>query len=105
MKIRISGNTLRFRLSKTEVGFFGNKGKIEEKICFGNKPEQNIIYGLEKSAVTELAATFADNKITVFIPSKIAENWVESNEVGFESWQKIDEETGLKILVEKDLPS
>lgn len=102
MKLRISGNFLRFRLSKTEVAAFGADGRIEAKICFGGKAAQNLGYELVKSAVKNVSAVFKDGKITVLVPDAIAETWTTGETVGFEAFQTIDAETELRILVEKD---
>ena len=101
MKLRISGNFLRFRLSKTEVADFGRHGQVEGQVCFGQMA-QNLGYELVKSAVENVSAVFKDGKITVFVPQAIAENWTTSETVGFEGFQKIDDRNELKILVEKD---
>jgi hypothetical protein len=77
-------------------------GRIEEKVCFTSQPEQNFVYELVKSAVGNVSAIFKDRKITVFVPLRIAENWATSEEVGFEARHRIDDQTELKILVEKD---
>ena len=36
MKLRIKGNTIRFRLTKSEVEYFGNTLFIEEQTSFPN---------------------------------------------------------------------
>ena len=41
MKIRIKGNTIRYRLTKTEVADFGQQGFVEEKTEFPNCPALN----------------------------------------------------------------
>ena len=102
MKLRISGNFLRFRLSKTEVAHFGVNGRIEERTRFGGQESPAFVCELVKSAAENVSAVFKNGKLTIFIPRAIAEKWVNSDDVGFVGFQEIDGETRLKILVEKD---
>ena len=52
--------------------------------------------------VREISASFKDKEIIVEIPLAAARDWTESNLVGLENEQKIDEKQTLKILIEKD---
>lgn len=100
MKLRIKGNSIRIRLTKSEVDYFGTTGYLEEKIEFGNS---ELIYTLQsKSDISEITANFEGNTITVNIPELISKDWVETDKVGLEN--KIDIGMGkqLLILVEKD---
>jgi hypothetical protein len=100
MKIRIKGNSLRFRLTKPEVGFFGNEGYLEEKISFGKAV---LTYALKsKSGIKELSAEFSDNKITMFIPEHLAKEWTSTEKVGYDGEMEIGEGKKLFLLLEKD---
>lgn len=100
MKIRIKGNSIRLRLSKSEIDKFGKLGCIEEKTVFG---VGTLTYTLlADKSVAELTANFKDAKITVHVPEKIKHDWVTTDQIGFENNQKIDEESSLFILIEKD---
>lgn len=94
MKIRIKGNSLRYRLTKTDVAIFSKEGYLEEKTTFGS---QSLIYALQRSVVDELTATFQYNKITLFMPDKMAEEWESTDRVGFEN-----SISPLYVLIEKD---
>jgi len=94
MKIRIKGNTLRYRLTKSDVDKFLKEGYVEEIINFGN---QALIYALKKASVNHLTADFQSNKITLFMPVSMAEEWTTTDQVGFEN-----NEGPLYLLIEKD---
>jgi hypothetical protein len=94
MKIRIKGNSLRYRLTRTEVEQFSTKGHIEETIDFGNS---QLIYALKLSKGGELSANFKDNTITMHMPENIAKEWTGTDRVGFES-----NDGKIYLLVEKD---
>jgi len=94
MKIRIKGNSLRYRLSKTDVETFFKMGYLEEQTTFGNSI---LIYALQVGDSDRLSANFENNKIVVSVPEAIAKNWASTDEVGF------DESDGaLYLLIEKD---
>ncbi|OCX53902.1 hypothetical protein BEL04_06360 [Mucilaginibacter sp. PPCGB 2223] len=95
MKIRIKGNSLRYRLTKTDVSNFTLNGYIEERTCFG---DQTLIYSLQRAdTVQGLSAKFEGCKITLFIPWTMADEWHATDKVGFEG---ID--NNLFLLIEKD---
>ncbi|KAA8482871.1 hypothetical protein BDE36_1475 [Arcticibacter tournemirensis] len=94
MKLRIKGNSLRYRLTRSEVKRFCDSGYFEEIIRFGNT---ELIYALKKTFAHKLSASFNDNKITVFMPTVMADEWANTARVGFES-----NEGEVYLLVEKD---
>ena len=100
MKIRIKGNSIRLRLTKTEVDNFAANGFVEEKTEFG---DTYFSYRMESSAQhQELAAAYLGNLITIFIPTAIAQNWTSTELVGFENKMDIGNNKQLFLLVEKD---
>ncbi len=100
MKIRIKGNSIRLRLTKTEVDNFAANGFVEEKTEFG---DTYFSYRMENSPHhQELAAVYQGNLITVFIPTAIAQNWTSTELVGFENKMDIGNDKQLFLLVEKD---
>jgi len=101
MKIRIKGNSIRYRLSKTEIDNFGKLGFLEERTEFLNGP--SFYYRLEKkNEIEDLEAAFSGNKICIFIPEKIAKEWTTTDIVGFDTKMNIGEGKELFLLVEKD---
>lgn len=99
MKIRIQGNSVRFRLSKTEVGRLENEGHLEETTDFG--PAQ-LHYAVQKSTVTELLARFEHHKITLEVPERLLTGWSANNTVGFEGNMPLADGSSLFMLIEKD---
>ncbi len=100
MKIRIKGNSIRFRLSKPEVASLVNTGYLEEQTLFAvNK----FVYALRASGdESELSATFEEGKMTVLIPKMMIVDWPENTTVGFSSHQQLTATNSLHLLVEKD---
>jgi hypothetical protein len=94
MKIRIKGNTLRYRLTKTDIKAFAEKGYIEEITEFGN---QRFVYALQRIFGGQLSASLDYNKITMLMPDTMAEEWIITDRVGFENT-----DSRLYLLIEKD---
>lgn len=94
MKIRIKGNSLRYRLTKTDVEAFSANGYVEDSIDFGS---QTLIYALQKNDSNNLSAIFENNKITLFMPEAMVDEWTLTDKVGFEY-----RDAELFILIEKD---
>ena len=101
MKIRIKGNSIRYRLSKTEIDKFANTGLLEERTEFLNG--QIFYYSLQKKeSITNLEATFSGNKIILFVPGKITAEWTTTDVVGFNNKMDIGEGKSLFLLIEND---
>jgi len=99
MKIRINGNSVRFRLSKTEVGKLENEGYLEETTDFGTA---KLVYAVQKSTGNELMAGFGQNKITLDVPEKLLMGWAANGTVGFEGNMPLSDGSSLFMLIEKD---
>ncbi len=102
MKIRIRGNTLRFRLGITEVASLAQKGFIEETVSFGPGSQSNFYYALKKAPGDIFSGSFSAGRITVSVPASIIDVWAAGNQISIEGKQNIDEHTDLKFLIEKD---
>ncbi len=101
MKIRIHGNSIRYRLSKTDITNFGIAGFVEEKTEFANSV--SFHYRLEKKKdIENLSATFSGNRISIFVPENLATGWTTNDRVGFENRMDIGEGKSLLLLIEKD---
>lgn len=94
MKIRIKGNSLRYRLTKSDVATLAMNGFIEETSNFGT---QVFRYALRRGMVSSLSATFEDNTITIHMPDQMIEEWVYTGRIGFEN-----SSSAMYLLVEKD---
>lgn len=100
MKIRIQGNSIRIRLSKSEVDKLSSIGYIEEKTAFGKNAFGYCLQ--KKTGITELAASYDDDKIIMFVPEHLLTEWPENNVIGFDAKMPIGENETLYLLLEKD---
>lgn len=102
MKIRIKGNSIRLRLTKTDIKNLKENRKVEEKTIIGN--EQIFSYSLEIFEQAEhIFSRFENNTISVFLPKKEAEILTNTDEITVSGHQKNGEIGDLFLLIEKDL--
>ncbi len=99
MKIRIRGNSVRLRLTKTEVEQFGTEGYIEEQTQFITA---SLTYALKITEDADMTAGLKDNKVTVYLPEAKAKEWVETQKVGFDAIMPLADGNELYLLLEKD---
>lgn len=99
MKLRIKGNSIRLRLSKTEVSKLCDGIELKEQTNF---PGAVFRYGLRLTNDAELSATFQDGMIAVFLPRAMAAGWADNEVVGFSGNLPLTGTDSLFLLVEKD---
>lgn len=100
MKIRIKGNSIRIRVTKSEVERLGTEGCVEEYTSF---IDDRFIYALQCSDdIHELSAAYSGNKITVFVPAAFADGWSRNDLVGCSAQMHLNEKESLFLLLEKD---
>ncbi len=102
MKIRISNNSIRFRLKEPEVHQFNKEQILTEVLELGLSPVEQLKFSLEITSNTNFSIRYQINQTTLFIPEAVAKEWANTGAVGFE--EKIDLGNGktIKVLVEKD---
>ncbi len=101
MKIRIKDNSIRYRLTKSEVDQLAGKGEVTGRTEFA--PGSPVFYYRILSAdVSEIVAKFDQKGITLNVPKDQTRAWAASDNVGMEQYQDIDDEASLRILIEKD---
>jgi uncharacterized protein DUF7009 len=100
MKIRIKGNSIRVRLTRSEVDNFGKTGYLEELTEFGSN---TFIYALRSVPEgNQLSAAFDASKIIVTVPDSITREWTSTDKVGFDNHMDIGNGKQLFLLIEKD---
>lgn len=102
MKIRMKDQSLRLRLSQSEVHQLHERGIVKRSIQFGPKPEQILTYGVEASSSNSVTALFEDHHILVSIPSDVVQKWATSDQVSIKELLNITSDQTLLVLVEKD---
>ena len=97
MKLRIKGNSLRLRLTKSDVENLCSASYLEDSTSFG---ANTFKYILQSKAASDFSAEFNNGIITIYMPSSFINGWNKNDVVGFNS-APTNEDTPY-ILVEKD---
>jgi len=88
---------------KSDLQRLAKEGGIEESINFG--PGSQLSFGIFIDRKSNSVMGRCDKqKIRIELPESIAQNWIQSNEVGIEVQQELSGDDSLHILLEKDFP-
>ncbi|WP_018612584.1 DUF7009 family protein [Segetibacter koreensis] len=99
MKIRIKGNSVRVRLSKSEVELFAKEGYVEERTEFENS---TLIYAVKSKHDGTMSADFTSGNLTLFVPADLLKQWSSTDLVGIDHNMLLNNGKYLYILLEKD---
>jgi len=105
MKLRIQGNSIRFRVTQSEMAALAAGGRLEESVQFGPAPSEILTYAVETSSeCSDVHASYSDPKgiIQVTLPADLVRIWATTGQVGIEHSQPITRGAALKITLEKD---
>lgn len=101
MKLRILDNSIRLRLTRTEVETAKSEGLVRGRVHFGGLNAFEYVFESSPATVTP-EANIVNNVMTVRVPSADVQDWAESEQVSIEAAQWLDDGGQLQILVEKD---
>jgi hypothetical protein len=103
MKLRTTGNSIRLRLSQTDVRDFETNGSISETLQLGPSEKDTFGYRLIRSdTIRQAAVNFIANYLTVSIPAADTNDWLSTDKVGIEASQTVGAGRQLRIIIEKD---
>jgi hypothetical protein len=102
MKLRIKGNSMRLRVSPSEMKRLLSAGRIEEVIHFGPAPDARLTYALEQApSEDEMTVRYRPQEVTVILSAGNARAWAEGDEVGIYGSFNVGNGQ-LELVVEKD---
>ena len=103
MKLRIKGDSLRFRVSRSEVARFVAGDRLEDTVHFASDPGAKFSYALQHDhAVSRPTVQYAGHRVTILVPSDQAKTWADSDQVGIAEDISLGALGSLAILIEKD---
>lgn len=105
MKLRIHRNSIRLRLSQTDITKFGHKGYCEEELRFSNSTLKYILKRAKSDEpIEEPQVDLKGNEVIVVVPFSVAEQWTQDETmVGFHNKAYENEDSAaIQVLVEKD---
>lgn len=101
MKLRIRDNSVRLRLTRSEVEALSHEGLVASKIEFPGG--RSFDYVVESSpASVNPGAFLSENVLTVNLPESMVLAWASTEQVSIVGEQLLDDGQTLNILVEKD---
>jgi hypothetical protein len=101
VKLRIRDNSVRLRLTRSEVEQLRDDGVVSARTAFPGGRE--FRYEVESSPASVSPAAFlSDYKVTVRLPEGAVLGWANSEQVTIEGEQPHQNGEALTILVEKD---
>ena len=100
MQVRIRGNSIRFRVSKTDLAKLAETGRIDATVRFSS--ERTLRYAIEVKPTGAVTATFDGASIDVTLPKTRLDLWLRPNEVSVEGSQPTGGGKVLEIVLEKD---
>lgn len=97
MKIRIKGNSIRYRLDKMDIQALKENGRVEEQTQIGTQHLHFCVRIRENTAIKLEGAS-----VHMTIPATQAKEWMETELVGIQFDIQNPDDSVLKILIEKD---
>ena len=103
MKLRIKGNSLRLRVSRSELARFQAGQRIEETIHFTAAPDATLTYALESASnPPPVTVRYGSREVTVVLSQDQARIWGAQSEIGVYTTLDMGPAGSLEVAVEKD---
>ncbi len=97
MKLRIKGNTIRLRLTQTEVDKLA-EGTVEGRTQFPGG--QSLIYKIQSAA--QFGVDFNNGIVLISVPANQIKEWANSDKTEIVNSIKLENNEQLEISIEKD---
>jgi len=97
MKLRIKGNTIRLRLTQTEVDKL-SEATVEDRTQFPRG--QSLVYKIQSAE--QFGVDFNDGRVLISIPSIQIKDWANSDKIEIANSIELENNEQLEISIEKD---
>ena len=103
MKIRMKGNSLRLRVSRSELARLLAGDCLEETIHFAPEAGARLTYALQQEPSAKYpTVNYTDSRVTVLLPADQAYVWGATDQVGIAEEISLGTFGSLALLIEKD---
>jgi len=103
MKLRIKGNSLRLRVTPSEVSQLLREGAIREHVQLTANPKDRLTYAVISSlSGPTTTVTYPLGSITVSVPEIELKKWAGSDDVGVYTDVALGDDQVLSVAIEKD---
>jgi hypothetical protein len=100
------GNSVRVRVTRSEVASLGRGVAVEQVTRFG--PDAELVSAVRPSPAPagggggDVRVTFAGDALVVWVPADTLAQWAGSERVGIEGLLDVGADCPLRVLIEKD---
>lgn len=98
MKIRIRGNSIRYRLDKKDIQVLREQQQVEETTSIG----PGVLHFCIKAKAADASIKLENSGVHLSLPKNRLEEWIDTDQIGFDLTLPNADGTSLYILVEKD---
>ena len=103
MKLRIKGNSLRLRITQSELARLDAGECVVETTRLSAEQNGTLSFSLKGDAsVDEMTVNYQSSRIDVLVPVAEMRAWCGNDEVGVYGTQGVGDRESLEISVEKD---
>jgi hypothetical protein len=102
MKLRISGNSIRLRVRRSEVAKLTAGERIAETVHLGCSEQAALTYAVGTEAASAVQARYEGGEILVLLPKDEASIWAGTEQVGIYATVDVGAYGKLDVIVEKD---
>jgi hypothetical protein len=103
VKLRIKGDSLRVRVSRSEVIRLLAGDCVEETIHFGQQENAKLTYALQQDpSVSKPTVQYTQNRLAILMPADQTNTWGVTNQVGVSEDISLGDLGSLSLLIEKD---
>jgi hypothetical protein len=103
MKLRIKGDSLRVRVSRSEVARLLAGDCLEETVHFTPETRAKFTYALRQDAsLSRPAVEYTENRVMILMPADLANEWGVTDQVGIAEDISLGNLGSLALLIEKD---
>jgi hypothetical protein len=103
MKLRIKGDSLRLRVSRSEVTRLLEGDRLEETIHFAPEASAKFTFALQQDRLVSMPTVqYTENRVVILIPADQANAWGVTDQVGIAEDISLGDLGSLALLIEKD---
>jgi hypothetical protein len=103
MKVRIKDNSLRFRVTQSELASLMAGGRLEQTIYFSPAEDSRLTYALEQqSSSSSTTLRYQPHEVAIVLSTAELKAWGESIQVGIYAAADLGSNGVLDLVVEKD---
>jgi len=97
MKLRIKGNTIRLRLTQTEVDKL-SEGTVEDRTQFPGG--QSLVYKIQSEE--QFGVDLNEGTVLISVPASQIQDWANSDKIEITNSIQLENNEQLEISIEKD---